>query len=166
MITLTLAVGPYRWACAPVWLLAGVLAGSLSKFSQLRSDCGIVPMTKSDFDMLCATGAAAGPVNAQEIMRAQDELGVVLPREYLAFLGEFGAVVANGVEMYGLNRGDENRPPLWQNVVFVAKQLRQWGQDGTEQKAFVPISEDGTGVYFFLNAEVPQIQKFGRLGRG
>lgn len=42
---------------------------------------------------------------------------------------------------------------MWENVVDVTKRLRELGQAGLEDKNFIPFSDDGMGVYFFLNTE-------------
>lgn len=121
---------------------------------------------KSDFEKLCSSGEVSGPVSAQEIERAQVELGVQFPKEYQDFLGEFGAVLANGVCIYGLPDPETNDPPLWQCVVSVTKTLRDCGQAGTEQAALIPIAEDGTGVYFFLDTQVSPETKIWAIGPG
>lgn len=103
-------------------------------------------------EFLCRRGQVSGPVNIPAIEQAEAELGVQFPLEYREFLKEFGAVIADGIGVYGLPNSDTNAPPMWQDVVAVTNELRNWGQVGTERKGFVPICDDGTGVYFFLDA--------------
>lgn len=121
-------------------------------------------VNKSRFDQICANGEVSGPASTQEIEHAEKELGVKFPKEYQEFLEEFGAVLANGVEVYGLPSSELNAPPLWQNVVTVTKELRDWGQVGADQSALIPISEDGTGVYFFLDTRVSPETKIWAIG--
>jgi len=120
----------------------------------------------SNFDTLCASGEVAGPASGVAINQAQEELGVVFPTEYKTFLEEFGAVIAHGIEIYGLLETDGVGPPLWQDVVSVTKQLRNFKQDGAEQESFIPISEDGTGVYFFINTEASPNVEIWAIGPG
>jgi hypothetical protein len=77
----------------------------------------------------------------------------VFPAQYRAFLQEFGAILVQGVEIYGITEPNKNAPPMWQEVVDVTQQLRNIKQAGTEDRNLVPISDDGMGVYFFLNTK-------------
>lgn len=118
------------------------------------------------FERLCREGEVSGPADALAIEKAETELGVQFPPEYRAFLERFGAVLAEGVEVYGLPRTEGNDPPLWQDVVSVTKQLRQWEQAGSDRKGFVPICEDGTGVYFYLDTLMSPETKIWAIGPG
>ena len=103
---------------------------------------------KEEFDQLCAAGETAGPCSEAQIADAERELKIRFPSQYRSFLSEYGAVVANGVELFGLPSIGADEMPLWQDVVNVSKQLVDWGQAGSENQSFVPIAEDGTGVYY------------------
>lgn len=118
------------------------------------------------FDQLCRNGQVFGPVNDLAIAEAETELGVYFPTEYRELLGRYGAVLAKGIEVYGLPAVDEQAPPLWQNVVDVTKQLREWGQAGAEQHHFIPICDDGTAVYFYLDTSVSPLTKIRAFGAG
>lgn len=121
---------------------------------------------REDFELLCRRGEVSGPVSVQAIDRAQAELGVQFPIEYRGFLKEFGAVLAGGIEIYGLPDPERNDPPLWQCVVSVTRQLRDWGQAGADRAALVPISDDGTGVYFYLETAVSPETEIWAIGPG
>lgn len=121
---------------------------------------------KDEFRTLCARGEVSGPVSESDIQRAEIALGVEFPKEYLEFLAEFGCALIGGVEIYGLPDPAKNNPPLWQDVVAVTKQLRDWGQAGTEKPSHIPIAEDGTGVYFFLDTSEAPATKIYAIGPG
>ena len=107
---------------------------------------------KGEFVQLLKAGELSGPVDEADIARAEGKLGVEFPVEYRELLRTSGAVVADGFEIYGLfPAADDDGPPLWQDVVEVTERLRALGQAGSERKGFVPISEDGTGIYFYLD---------------
>ncbi|WP_169197007.1 SMI1/KNR4 family protein [Devosia sp. MC1541] len=118
------------------------------------------------FDQLCKNGEVVGPVSDFLIYQAEAELGVNFPEEYQELLRKYGAVLANGLEVYGLPVIKEDTPPLWQNVVSVTKQLRAWQQAGADRTSFIPISDDGTGVYFYLDTSVSPATKIFALGPG
>jgi|GEM_PF-676616 len=123
--------------------------------------------TREDFDLLCAKGEVAGPANNADIAQAEAELGVEFPTEYRDIVLQYGAIVAPGVEVYGLiPKSVNNDPPLWQDVVSVTKELRGWGQTGTEKHELIPISEDGTGVYFYLDTSEAPRTKICAIGPG
>lgn len=105
------------------------------------------------FERMCASGEVSGPCSTSAVDDAETALSVSFPLQYRDFLAKFGAGVFAGVEVYGLPDPVENDPPMWQDVVTVTKQLREWRQAGTENPAYIPIAEDGTGVYFFLDTE-------------
>jgi hypothetical protein len=94
---------------------------------------------------------ASGPVGDDAIRQAERELGVVFPREYRELLSEFGSIIGKGFEVYGLPASTDDEPPVWRHVVRVNKQLRLLRQGGTERSGFVAISDNGMGVYFFLD---------------
>lgn len=121
---------------------------------------------KADFDDLCATGAVAGPCNEEQIKEAERVLGISFPKQYRSFLSKYGAVVAEGFELFGLPATVGDEPPLWQDVVNVRNQLVEWRQDGSEFPSYVPISEDGTGIYFFLDAGAAPDTKILAVGAG
>jgi cell wall assembly regulator SMI1 len=121
---------------------------------------------REELEILCRKGEVSGPVNVTAIEQAEAELGVQFPLEYREFLKKFGAVIADGIEVYGLPNSDTNDPPMWQDVVAVTNELRNWGQAGTERKGFVPICDDGTGVYFFLDTTKSPKTEIWAIGPG
>ena len=119
-----------------------------------------------DFRALCQKGISAGPVSIESIRNAETVLGVEFPAHYIEFLKEFGAVLLEGVEIFGLVDPGENDPPMWQDVVDVTIQLRGWNQAGSERKNFIPISEDGTGVYYYLETGQANVSNVWAVGQG
>jgi hypothetical protein len=81
---------------------------------------------------------------------------VVFPKEYKEFLMKFGAALAEGFEIFGLPGVPKGELSLWEDVVFVNQELRRGGQAGSERPGYIAISEDGTGVYFFLDTKSPE----------
>lgn len=113
---------------------------------------------RESFDLLCKEGDVAGAVDGEAIERAETALGVKFPTEYRELLRQYGAVLAPGLEVYGLPpKADNDEAPIWQNVVSVTYELRRLGQVGTENQEFIPVSDDGAGVYFYLDtSKIPK----------
>lgn len=121
---------------------------------------------REDFDKLCRAGEVFGPVDDLAIAHAEAELGVQFPAEYQELLRKYGAVLTGGIEVYGLPKMEGNDPPLWQNVVAVTKQLREWDQVGADRQSFIPICDDGSGVYFYLDTSASPATKIYAVGPG
>lgn len=111
-----------------------------------------MPSASEKFRVLCESGLAAGPVSDAIIGGAESTLKIIFPSQYRLFLQEFGAVMAQGIQLYGIVDPAKNDPPMWQQVVDTTLQLRGWKQSGSEIREFFPVSDDGTGVYFYLDA--------------
>jgi hypothetical protein len=118
------------------------------------------------FEEMCASGEVFGSIPETVIIAAEAELNVSFPQQYRDFLRRFGSGLIGGLEIYGLPDPEKNNPPLWQDVVKVTKQLREWAQSGSENPAYVPITEDGTGVFFFLDAAVSPSTRIVAIGPG
>lgn len=119
-----------------------------------------------NFRTLCLSGECAGRVALDQISRVEDELGVSLPPEYKSFLEEFGAMVAPGIEIYGVFQNTSDDAPMWQSVVEVTKSLRVWQQVGAEREGYLPISDDGMGTYFFLDTTSGRNAQIFAIGPG
>jgi len=96
--------------------------------------------TENEFRTLCQNGITAGAVAPSKVNHAEKSLGVVFPTEYRAFLQEFGAILVQGIEIYGIIEPNKNDPPMWQEVVDITQRLRNMKQAGTEYHNLVPIS--------------------------
>ncbi len=118
------------------------------------------------FEEICAGGEIFGPIPETTIAEAEAGLNVRFPQQYRDFLQRFGSGFFAGIEIYGLPDPEKNDPPLWQDVLKVTKQLREWGQAGAENPAYIPITEDGTGVYFFLDTAASPSTKILAIGPG
>ena len=123
-------------------------------------------ITNEKFEKMCVSGEVSGPCSETTIHDAEAALNVSFPQQYRDFLTNFGSGLFAGIEVYGLPDPVKNDPPLWQDVVKVTKQLRGWGQAGTDNPKFVPITEDGTGVYFFLDTAASPSTKILAVGPG
>ncbi|MDO9417155.1 SMI1/KNR4 family protein [Pararhizobium sp.] len=121
---------------------------------------------REEFHQLCRAGIVSGSVDDFVIAQAEAELGVKFPSEYREILQEYGAVLADGVHLYGLLRAEDNGSPQWEDVVAVTKKLREWGQVGADRQSFVPICDDGSGVYFYLDTSVSPATKICAVGPG
>jgi hypothetical protein len=122
---------------------------------------------REGFDLLCRNGNVSGPIGKEAIERAEKELGVQFPAEYRELLLQYGAVLVPGLEVYGLlAEPNLGAPPMWLDVISVTKELRGWGQVGTERNEFIPISDDGTGTYFFLDTSKSPNTKIWVIGPG
>ena len=53
---------------------------------------------------------------------------------------------------------------MWNDVVDVTNRLRSLGQEGADNNAFLPFSEDGTGVYFYFDTQVSPATKIWAIG--
>jgi len=100
------------------------------------------------------------------IAEAEGNLGIIFPAEYREFLEEFGAIIAQGIEIYGVLPLELDGPPMWQSVVEVAKALTSLKQAGTERRPLLPISDDGLGVYFFMDTSVAKNAEVLAIGPG
>lgn|SRR5690554_4032738 len=121
---------------------------------------------RENFDLLCHAGQISGPADDVDIEHAEAELGVQFPEEYRDLLRTYGAVLASGVSVYGLPKAENNDPPLWQDVVAVTTQLREWEQVGTEHHSLIAISEDGFGNYFYLDTSRSPETRIWAVGPG
>ena len=119
-----------------------------------------------NFEEMCADGETFGPVPEAAVAAAEADLNVKFPEQYRDFLQRYGCGLFRGAEIYGLPDPEQNDPPLWQDVAKVAKQLREWGQAGAENLAYIPIADDGTGVYFFLDTKASPRTKILAIGPG
>ena len=106
---------------------------------------------KESLKLLISQCTVLGPVSKKIVAAAENELQVSFPEEYKQFLYEFGALMGNGIEIYGLPAQDEANPPFWQNVVTVTQQLQSYNQIGAENKKFIPISSDGMDMNYFMD---------------
>lgn len=107
-----------------------------------------------EFKEICNKSEAYGKISEQYIDYAEKELGVSFPKEYRNFLLEFGAVLGDGFEIYGLvPELNQDEPPIWQNVVAVTHHIRSFNQVGTEDRHMIPISSDGMDTYYFINSK-------------
>lgn len=118
------------------------------------------------FHELCKSGIVAGPPLTSQIIEAEAVLEVAFPDQYRTFLQEYGAVVAQCIEIYGVIDPVKNDPPMWHHVVETALKLRAWRQSGSENKNFIPISDDGMGVYFYIDASSGSSAEVWAIGPG
>jgi hypothetical protein len=118
------------------------------------------------FQKLAAIGEIAGGVSEVDIEAAEGKLGLAFPQQYREFLRSYGAAILPGTEIFGLVDASRNDPPLWTDIREITGKLRSAGQVGAGDQCFLPISEDGTGVYFYLNTAVAPDVEIWALGPG
>ena len=111
------------------------------------------------FHKLALAGEFAGGVSDADIEAAETKLGLVFPQKYRDFLRNYGAAILPGAEIFGLVDPSHNNPPLWTDIREITEQLRSKGQAGAEDGCYLPISDDGTGIYFYLNtSNAPDVE--------
>ena len=112
-----------------------------------------------EFRKICEQSETLGNISEEYFEYSEKELGVSFPKEYRDFLLEFGALLGNGFEIYGLiPEENQDECSLWQNVVTVTKQMRFSKQAGTENKNMIPISCDGMETNYFINSGSSDIE--------
>ena len=106
-----------------------------------------------EFRKICEQSETLGNISGEYLEYSEKELGVSFPKEYRDFLLEFGALLGNGFEIYGLiPEENQDECPLWQNVVTVTKPMRSSKQAGTDNTNMIPISSDGMETNYFINS--------------
>ena len=105
-----------------------------------------------DIGELLGTATVAGGVNEEAIQEAEAELGIRFPPSYRRFLSHFGAAFGSGYEIAGLFEADndDDRPPLWVNVVTSTLELRS-DSHGEFPNEYIPFSGDGGDYEFYLD---------------
>lgn len=112
-----------------------------------------------EFKEICKKSEVYGAIPVRCIEQAEEELDVSFPKEYRNFLLEFGAVLGDGFEIYGLVPDkNPNEPLIWQNVITVTKEVRLFKQPGSEDINMIPISSDGMDTYYFINGKNPNTE--------
>jgi SMI1-KNR4 cell-wall len=122
--------------------------------------------TESTFHDLCREGLSSGPAAPEIVSQAESDLGVVFPGAYREFLMAFGSLVGRGFEIYGLPPQHNEASRTWQSVVEVNKRLRKMHQAGTDKPGFIAVSDDGMGVYFYLDTNAAPETPIWAIGPG
>lgn len=122
---------------------------------------------KDTFKKYCENGEIHGSVSSHIIDSAERELNVVFPKEYKDFLEQYGAVLMNGTEIFGLPNPEKNDPPLFQSVLAETNRLRKidkyWKED---RKHYIPISNDGMGISYYLDTNKSPNTNIWAIGPG
>ena len=118
------------------------------------------------FHNMALAGEVAGGVSDAEIEAAETRLGVVFPQKYREFLRHYGAAILPGASIYGLVDASRNNPPLWTDIREITEELRSQAQVGAEDPNYLPISDDGTGIYFYLNTAIAPAVEIWAVGPG
>ncbi|EMJ9774724.1 MULTISPECIES: SMI1/KNR4 family protein [Morganella] len=93
---------------------------------------------------IVAQGADTRPVNEDEIITAEQALGIQFSPEYKAYLSEFGLISSGAAEVYGL--GVPATSHL--NILSAIEPLRE-GRDYPPQA--VPLYDIGDGYYYLYD---------------
>lgn len=110
-----------------------------------------IPPFEHDLQRIFETSDHFGKIPETDIAKAETEIGFRFPEDYRFFLMEFGAALTKGYEIYGLFPTDPVEPPMWQNMIDVRQDLMRSGVYADQPDTYVPISDDGMGVTFYLN---------------
>lgn len=84
------------------------------------------------------------PASELEVRNAETVLGLTFPKDYRLFLLQYGNVVLNSNEIFGLGCRETGYP----NIIFVRKSLEKIDQ--TSYAGLIPICTNGFGEYHFL----------------
>ena len=118
------------------------------------------------FRDLIARGERAGSVASKVVDAAEAELGVTFPDQYRDFVQRYGAAILPGAEIYGLVERAQNDPPVWVDVRRLTGDLRRQRQAGSENLEYLPVTEDGTGIYFYFNTRAAPNTEIWAVGPG
>jgi len=108
-----------------------------------------------DFEAILGDATVAGPASEEEVLHAERQLSLRFPDSYRQFLKEYGAALGDGFEISGLFTGDGTGPPLWRDIVVECKRFRNAVQ-GTLPDSYLPISDDGCGVTYYIDAAMSE----------
>ena len=93
----------------------------------------------------------AGPASEELVQAAESKLSLRFPSEYRSFLKRYGAAMGEGFEIAGVFADVDSGPPLWRDVVKATERFRQ-SVKGTLPETLIPISDDGRGVTYYIDA--------------
>lgn len=116
-------------------------------------------------DMM-AQAECVGPVSSEVVDAAEAELELAFPDQYRDFVQGYGAALLPGAELYGVVTQARSDPPVWVDVRQMTRALRQQGQAGAEDISYLPVSEDGTGIYFYFNTRASPGTEIWAVGPG
>lgn len=99
--------------------------------------------------VLLSKADPAGGADEELISSVEQQHGLRFPGEYRAFLGEYGAALFSGFEVYGLVESGSDDPPLWSDVRMLLQNPAFKKMPG----GLVPISDDGGDYKFYLKCD-------------
>jgi hypothetical protein len=104
----------------------------------------------------------AGPASEDLVAAVEGRLGIVFPKQYRAFLRQFGAALCGGFEIYGLvDAPPTGEPPIWSDLRgYLREEVKESLAIG-----LLPISDDG-GDYRFLLRTDPKAESIVVYGPG
>lgn len=108
-------------------------------------------MSSAEFKEIMSNATVAGPASEEMIQSAERQLSLQFPSEYRTFLKEYGAAMGRGFEIAGVFVEDDSGPPLWRDIVKSTERFRK-AVNGTLPETLLPISDDGCGVAYYINA--------------
>ena len=97
-------------------------------------------------------GVTPGPAAKSAVSEAERILAVRFPHAYREFLFRYGAAMLNGFDIAGVIDKELNDPPMWVNIVEATQQTRRVSRDNLPI-TYVPISDDGADITYYLDTE-------------
>lgn len=94
----------------------------------------------------------ATPVPREEILRAQERLGVKFDAVYVEFVERFGGAILNGIELFGLRQCDLAAPNCW-SVITETESCRESYGDAIKDW-YIVSADNGYPVGITSNGEV------------
>ncbi|MFY7751235.1 MAG: SMI1/KNR4 family protein [Exiguobacterium acetylicum] len=108
-------------------------------------------MSSAEFKNVMNRATVAGPASDEMIDDAESKLSLQFPSEYRAFLKEYGAAMRTGFEIAGIFADDDDGAPMWRQIVQATQRLRK-SVNGMLPESLIPISDDGCGVAYYIDA--------------
>ncbi len=113
--------------------------------------------SKEIFERVIKNGMVSGNVPLNLVSEAEKKLGVIFPNQYIEFLKEYGAIMLNGCEIFGIISTDwekSDETPLFSSVVNETEIYRKKNSFFAENLSYIPISSDGYSKVFFLDTNL------------
>jgi hypothetical protein len=103
---------------------------------------------------LLSKADVAGGASQELISFVEQQYGLKFPDQYRAFLGEYGAALLPGFEIYGLvDMGTNDGPPVWSDI----RLLLERAAFRKMPASLVPISDDGGDYKFYVQCGNPEV---------
>ncbi len=92
-----------------------------------------------------------GPIALNNIMLAEEILGVNFPKSYTMFLEKYGAGDIIGIELFGIIKDPTTDGQMIPNGIWLTLNLRE---ELSLPKEFIVVSETGYGSYYVIDTSL------------